>query len=85
MDPSPAARSPRPRRSSPRPSRTAATPSGVPPRRWSTWQTLRRYHALIAINTQLPHAELQAGRVAEDDVEAALVATVLGAIARNAT
>jgi TetR/AcrR family transcriptional repressor of mexCD-oprJ operon len=94
----------------------------------STWRTLGRYHALIAINTQLPDAELhakhepvlaalgpliergqqdgsfradvpaawhlamlialvhaasaefQAGRVPEDRTEAALVATVLGAI-----
>jgi AcrR family transcriptional regulator len=94
----------------------------------STWRTLGRYHALIAINTQLPHAELhakhesvlaalepliergqqdgsfrsdvpaawhlamlialvhaasaesQAGRVSEDHAEAALVATVLGAV-----
>jgi AcrR family transcriptional regulator len=99
----------------------------------STWRTLGRYHALIAINTQLPHAELhakhepvhaalepliergqhdgsfrsdvpaawhlamlialvhaasaelQAGRVPEDDVEAALVATVLGAVRSEAT
>jgi AcrR family transcriptional regulator len=94
----------------------------------STWRTLGRYHGLVAINTQLPHAELhakhesvlaalepliergqtdgsfradvpaawhlamlialihaasaelQAGRVAEQDAEAALIATVLGAV-----
>jgi TetR/AcrR family transcriptional repressor of mexCD-oprJ operon len=97
----------------------------------STWRTLGRYHALVAINTQLPHAELhakhqpvlaalepliergqrdgsfrsdvpaawhlamlialvhaasaelQAGRMPEDDVEPALVATVLGAVKGN--
>ena len=94
----------------------------------SAWRTLGRYHALVAINTQLPHAEmhakhhvvlaklepliargqrdgsfrsdvpaawhlwmlialihaasgeLQAARIADEHVEAALVATVLGAI-----
>ena len=94
----------------------------------STWRTLGRYHAMVAINTQLPHAEvharhqpvlaalepliergqrdgsfrsdvpaawhlamlialvhaasaeLQSGRVPEEEVEAALVATVLGAV-----
>jgi AcrR family transcriptional regulator len=96
----------------------------------SAWRTLARYHPLVAVNTQLPHAELhakhasvlaaleplvergqadgqfragipaawhlamlialihaasaelRAGRVREEDAEAALVATVLGAICR---
>jgi AcrR family transcriptional regulator len=94
----------------------------------SAWRTLERYHALVALNTRLPHAELharhrpvlaileplvergrrdgsfrsdvtaawhlsmimalihaasaelQAGSVPEQDAEAALVATVLGAV-----
>jgi AcrR family transcriptional regulator len=94
----------------------------------AAWRTLGRYHALVAINTRLPHAdlrakhhsvlarlapiikrgqqegtfrsdlpvawhlsmvlalihaasaELQAGRVREQDAEDALVATVLGAL-----
>ena len=94
----------------------------------ATWRTLGRYHALVAINTRLPHeelhqrhgsvlgrlepliargqkagvfrsdvpvswhlatmlalihgasAELSAGRIAEDQVEPALLATVVGAI-----
>ncbi len=95
----------------------------------AAWRNLGRYHALVAINTRLPRAELhrrhlpvlgllhplivrgqragafradapaewhvsmllalvhaasgelQAGRISEDDVEAALVTTVLGALA----
>jgi AcrR family transcriptional regulator len=95
----------------------------------ATWRTLGRYHALVAINTRLPHeqlherhgsvlarleplvvrgqvagafradvpvswhlatmlalihsasAEVGAGRIAEDQVEAALVDTVVGAVA----
>jgi AcrR family transcriptional regulator len=98
----------------------------------SAWRTLERYHALVAINTQLPQAELharhrpvlavlepliergqrdgsfrsgvpaawhlsvvmalihaasaevQAGRAPEERAEAALVATVLGAVSAGA-
>ena len=98
----------------------------------SAWRTLGRYHELVAINTQLPHAELhakhasvlaalepliergqkdgsfradvpaawhlsmaialihaasaelQAGRIPEEHAEAALVATVLGAVTTRA-
>ena len=94
----------------------------------SAWRSLERYHALVAINTQLPHAELRARhhavmailepliergqqegtfrsdvppswhlsmllalihaasgelrtrRISRDDAEAALVATILGAL-----
>jgi AcrR family transcriptional regulator len=97
-----------------------------------TWRTLGRYHALVAINTQLPHAELhdrhgpalgaleplivrgqvagafrsdvpaswhlatllalihgasaelRAGRIDSDQVENALIATVVGALSAQA-
>ena len=54
-------RSPKPRRRSRPPSRSAATPP-KPSRRViaSAWRVLGRYHALVVMNTRLPHAELHA-------------------------